>query len=154
MQSRFLKYIDKEKKSDLIADVVHEVKAARKNEERIILVELSRKYNGKTSNSIVDALIGYHYYVVEKSGMDGSGVIHYLADVQNDPHVSFRVCGIFTDQCVAETVIGLRKHFPKAPISVVSKACASDSGSGPIQFKTSFRAPKKRNMKSIGFLKM
>lgn len=129
MQRAFLSYFDKNKQSNLIANVVHEVRAARKNRERIILVELSRKYNGKTFDDIKSALNGYRHYVVEKCEMDGSGVIHHLADIQNDPDVSFRVCGIFTDQCVAETVIGLRKCFPKAPISVVSKACAP-GGSG------------------------
>ena len=77
-----------------------------------------------THRSIMRLLTGYdHYRVVQKRWSDGSS--HVILTCEDSKYMKhrFRICGVNTDACVLETVLGLAKRLPKCKIRVIKNAC-------------------------------
>ncbi len=100
-----------------------EIKKAIDNKNHIIFLEYVDC--GVTDNELMLLVIkkGYsNYSIVSKNKNDGSTAI---AEQVKSEHVnlsSFRVCGVYTDQCVFDTVRGLLRVFPGCNVEVMKDA--------------------------------
>ena len=77
-----------------------------------------------THRSIMNLLSGYkRYQVVQKRWSDGSS--HVISSCEDHMYGQqrFRVCGVNTDECVLQTVLGLARRLPMSKIKVVKNAC-------------------------------
>jgi len=106
----------------VIANCLVEIQKAVKNKAHIIFLEYSGY--GATSSKLTKGLRN-HAIFVEKDNDDGSNQIQKEVLRHKLPKY-FKVCGINTDCCVAQTVKGLTARFPKSKIEVLADACASD----------------------------
>jgi nicotinamidase-related amidase len=103
---------------EVIQRIIEEIKYARKNKYKIVVVELYQC--GFTLDSIVNALKGYPYFKVIKEHLDGSREIMFaLRDLEIN---RIEVCGRMTTACVAETVAGLRRKLPPEKVVVIADA--------------------------------
>jgi len=107
-------------KPAMVTRVVKHVKAARKSQVPVLVVEI--RGFGPTNPTVMQELAGYDKVkVVQKRNCDGSREI-VSALGPNGPK-RLRLCGLFTDDCVDKTARGLyRKGFD---IEIVEEACFS-----------------------------
>lgn len=82
---------------------------------------------GRTMDSLYE-LVDNHYNVffLRKSGCDGSNHIMRNNKAFELQEIHFKVCGVNTDACVQDTVLGLSSKYPEAVIEVISSACNSE----------------------------
>lgn len=68
----------------------------------------------------------YNLFTLRKPSCDGSYYIKRLNEAFELQDLHFKICGVNTDACVQDTVLGLSRHYPEAVIEVVEPACNSD----------------------------
>jgi len=82
--------------------------------------------NPRTHKRLRKLLEGYSLHrMEEKRFNDGSWAVLYALDRFDVEPRCFRVCGVNTDACILDTVLGLAKKLPKGRIFVVKDACNS-----------------------------
>jgi len=82
---------------------------------------------GRTMETIYDLVDNYYnIYVLKKPSCDGSSYIKKLTASFEIPTMHFKVCGVNTDACVLDTVLGLSHSYPDAVVEVIESACNSD----------------------------
>jgi nicotinamidase-related amidase len=120
-------------------EIILQIEAAKQNDCGIILVEFREEPQYRESNSpykpthvsILKAVEGYNRAaVVHKYETDGSAYINdFLEKKGKDFNTDFfRVCGVNTDICVAQTVNGLYENFYKeATFIIVEDAVNTDN---------------------------
>ena len=111
-----------------IKEIKRQIGLAKKREGPIVFMEY--KGYGKTITELMDfALTEYdEVYQFEKYDDDGSKEIVEGLSEYGVSHKKLRICGVNTDCCVLDTVIGLSKLHPKIHIEVIKKGCATESG--------------------------
>jgi nicotinamidase-related amidase len=107
-------------KPAMVTRLVKHVRAARKSQVPVLIVELSGQ--GPTDPTVMQELAGYDKVkVVQKRDCDGSREV--VSALGPNGHKRLRLCGLFTDDCVDKTAKGLyRKGFD---IEIVEEACFS-----------------------------
>ncbi|HEY9870731.1 MAG TPA: isochorismatase family protein [Candidatus Obscuribacterales bacterium] len=113
-----------------LAAVQREVKRAMHFHCPVVLLEvpyfspLDEEGYKPTHRSIMQLLSGYdRYQVVQKIFSDGSLNVINTCEWKKYGTKRFRVCGVNTDLCVLETVLGLARRLPESTIKVVQDAC-------------------------------
>lgn len=113
-----------------IKNISAEIQKAISKKDYIIFVE----YDGyeKTDIRLRRLVKGYkNFCTVRKSDDDGSREIMKVVNSKRLSKRTMRVCGVNTDACVQETVVGLSCLIPsqrKDAIKVVGKACDTAYG--------------------------
>lgn len=112
------------------AACVREVKYAVKNNHNIVFLEFGGW--GKTTSMLTDLTADYpHAVTLLKHQMDGSEEIKQHFEKKNKRPKKFHVCGVNGDQCVYETIRGMKRHFPKSKIiavlDAINASCSKDS---------------------------
>ncbi|MBX9691318.1 MAG: isochorismatase family protein [Cyanobacteria bacterium] len=80
----------------------------------------------RTHKRLLELLVGYpRYRMEEKRFNDGSNAVLWALEVLgcDEEGRNLRVCGVNTDACVLDTVLGLAKRLPKSRINVLKDAC-------------------------------
>lgn len=126
---------------DTLIAVANEIILAKQKRDAIILVEYAgceRTYSG------LNALIkGYPRKArTTKWEDDGSSEVVRVLAKHGFPMKNLRVCGVNTDCCVWETVVGLLQKLDKSQIEVVKKAC--NNMSGRFDWRRYYRHPNLR----------
>jgi nicotinamidase-related amidase len=106
--------------------VIKEVRKAKACRAGIILLEM--KGAGKTLPEIHKALSGYHKVQFKKKG-DPSGASEVFEAVTNNPFLhktKFKVCGVYTDICVTDTVNDM-SIFEDISIEVIAEGCHTEN---------------------------
>ncbi len=90
----------------------------------IVLLEYAGK--GRTCIELIRRLEGYALVrTKQKYGWGGAAeTMEAFADMGVSP-LSVSVCGVYTEQCVAQTVLGLVYNLPGNAIDVLTAACLS-----------------------------
>jgi nicotinamidase-related amidase len=116
------------KDKDTIKNVEKEVKAAIEDGAGIIVLEMEGA--GKTLKSIKKLIDSYKKTVIlEKK--DTSGAVEVLSAVRNNRFLhplKFKVCGVYTDCCVADTVNEL-SQFDTLTLEILADSCNCDEPS-------------------------
>jgi nicotinamidase-related amidase len=103
---------------------IREILKAVKDNAPIIFLE----YDGMddTLESLTECVKNYkNYYIEVKYDDDGSEEVEQIVLNNKLPKRKFKVCGVNTDCCVADTVFGLTEKFPTAKVEVIEDACNS-----------------------------
>jgi nicotinamidase-related amidase len=123
----------------VVVDFQYEFKASRKRKtieacknaiikainDEAVIVFLEYIGCGRTMKSLFNLVDTYEsVHFIRKVGCDGSLEIKVIENMLATEH--FRVCGVNTDACVEETVLGLNSEYPEAVIEVLEQACNSD----------------------------
>lgn len=105
--------------------VKQESRLAMERGWHIIVVEYDLDCAGETDSDLLELLTGYaRVHRVKKAHEDGSReVVDYCAE-HGLPTGAFRVVGVMTDVCVAQTAAGLAGLLSASSIEVVKSACA------------------------------
>lgn len=105
--------------------VKEEVRLAMQRDWHIIVVEFDLECAGETDSDLLEIMAGYaKRHQVKKAHEDGSReVVEYCAE-QGLPTNLFRVVGVMTDVCVAQTSFGLVGRLSDSSVEVVKSACA------------------------------
>lgn len=94
----------------------------------IVVVEYDLECAGQTDSDLLALLTGYaNWQTVKKAKEDGSQevVAHcLLAELKPSRLMRFRVVGVMTDVCVAQTASGLVGRLSDCTVEVVKSACA------------------------------
>ena len=129
------------KDPNTIIAVTHEIFMAKQNNHAIMLVEYDR--SGKTHTGFDEILKGYpHKARISKRDDDGSKEIVKALCRRNFPMQTLRVCGVNSDCCVRDTVIGLIGKLNKTRVEVVKKAC--NSANENFDWRNYYRHPNLR----------
>jgi nicotinamidase-related amidase len=117
----------------------------------IILLEFRpTETYGATWQRIIDLLKGYDRWDTAYKGQpDGSTEVQQLCHKNQYTIEGFVVCGVYTDQCVLETVTGLASKYPRSAVEVVPAASMSypeTQSTGRYDWK---RFPKAANISLI-----
>lgn len=112
----------------VVSNVLKLIREFKKQNNFIFVLE----YNecGETHPSIVKELNGYdNVQFVVKKKEDGSLPLIKAMKIKNPKRtkMEFNVCGVNTDACVADTVLGLNMRMPLSKINVIKRACNTDS---------------------------
>jgi len=100
------------------------IRNAIKNKAAIIFLEYVDY--GPTLPCLTDLVKGYsNVHHATKSDWDGSPHSNVLIKKHGLPNNKFKVCGVYTECCVAATVIGLSRTYNDSKINLLSKACGS-----------------------------
>jgi len=101
------------------------VRLAMERGWHIIVVEYDLECAGETDSDLLEIMAGYaKRHRVKKAQEDGSReVVEYCAE-HGLPTKLFRVVGVMTDVCVAQTTSGLVGRLSDCSIEVVKSACA------------------------------
>lgn len=109
-----------------IDGIILEIKNAIKNHFGIILVKY--KDRGIIHPQIQNALKFYKKKTTTtKKMVNGGNQVIKAARRMRFPLCDLRVCGVFTDCCVAQTVTHLSKTLPMSCIEVINNACWPDN---------------------------
>lgn len=105
--------------------VREQVSLAKERGWHIIVVEYDLDCAGETDSDLLELLAGYaKVHRVRKAQEDGSReVVEYCAE-HRLPVNLFRVTGVMTDVCVAQTSYGLVGRLSDCSVEVVKSACA------------------------------
>lgn len=111
----------------VIRNVVKEIEEARRNNHGIIIVKFANFHGDEKDNQIVpeisEALNGYkRYSVIYKRNADGSKEIFREVKKRKFPKTFFRVCGVYSNACVPQTIFGLLSRKSTRKIEVPKKA--------------------------------
>lgn len=100
------------------------ISQAMKDRQPIILVEYSDC--GSSMPSLYRLTEHYSYlYVIRKQQDDGSAEISRLIRGMKLPATNIKVCGVNTDCCVYESVMGLKRRMRNTNFEIVENACWS-----------------------------
>ena len=120
MQPKF----DSSQKESTIKNCRTLLRQAQKDKAGILLVEYIDY--GETDNRLQNMIRDYSLTkTITKISNDGSVEIRKAIKKYNYPSKLLKVCGVNTDYCVYESVVGLTKNMPRATIEVIGKACNS-----------------------------
>lgn len=139
MQSYFIGDPVQDKYLSCLKKVGQEIISAKKRGSNIILVECDYHENkpasprlGKVSCayptvSVINRLVkGYDKYVyVYKYGQDGSREIIDALAKKKIPRSNIRICGVYAEMCVKDTVLGLRRGLPRSHFYLVKDGIQS-----------------------------
>jgi nicotinamidase-related amidase len=105
--------------------VKEEVRLAMQRGWHIIVVEFDLECAGETDSDLLEIMAAYaKRHKVMKAHEDGSReVVEYCVE-QGLPTNLFRVVGVMTDVCVAQTAAGLVGRLSDCSVEVVKSACA------------------------------
>ena len=105
-----------------IIAITHEIIAAKQQKDAILIVEYQG--SGRTHSGFDNILRGYpHKARIKKNDDDGSTEIIRALNRRNFPQKTLRVCGVNTDCCVLETIVGLLRKLQKTKVEVVKQGC-------------------------------
>ncbi len=105
--------------------VKQEVTDAMARGWHIIVVEYDLECAGETDGDLLALLSGYaKKHTVKKAKEDGSQEVVDYCRNHALPINLFRVVGVMTDVCVAQTSSGLVGRLSEASVEVVKSACA------------------------------
>lgn len=137
MQEHFLQPTDTYR--DVLSQVVKEVRLAKRRGDHILIVEYEsalRNQNiihGERGSEVVPTSAAIHQAIgkytkacyVYKREMSGGEEVYQTLKEKNIPHSHVRICGVYAEWCVQETVLDLRKKIPKSRIHLVRDGIAS-----------------------------
>lgn len=105
--------------------VKEEVRLAMQRGWHIIVVEFDLECAGETDSDLLEIMAGYaRRHTVKKAHEDGSReVVEYCVEHELPANL-FRVVGVMTDVCVAQTAAGLVGRLSDCSVEVVKSACA------------------------------
>ncbi len=99
---------------------------------------------GETNFQVSQAYKDYDRVVrVTKSANDGSREFIEACLANNFSATKVFVCGVYTDQCVRETIEGIRRSLPKSKIALVASATRAAWTSNPQPFLETLRKAQK-----------
>ena len=105
--------------------VKQEVANAMARNWHIIVVEYDLECAGETDSDLLALLSGYaKLHTVKKAKEDGSQELVEYCRLNGLATNLFRVVGVMTDVCVAQTTSGLVGRLSDASLEVVKSACA------------------------------
>jgi len=117
-------YFDSAHNRKTLKSVKKLISEAMEDWQPIILVEYSGC--GSTMPSIYRLTQNYsELYIIRKSRDDGSSEISRLIRGMKLPSNNIKVCGVNTDCCVYESVMGLKRKMRAANFEIVETACWS-----------------------------
>lgn len=137
MQEHFLQ--PKDTYRNVLSHVVKEVRLAKRRGDYILVVEYESALRNQdiihgsrgsevvpTSTPIRQA-IGQYAKVcyVYKGDMDGGEEVYQTLIERKIPHSHVRICGVYAEWCVQETVLSLSHKIPKSRIHLVRDGIAS-----------------------------
>lgn len=108
-------------------NAIREITLAMERQAGILFLEFNMF--GETLPDVVAPVMQARYkrsITAIKDERDGSVFVRKAVQDRAFYSEWFRVVGVNTDQCVLETVRGIRAWFPQARIEVVADACESD----------------------------
>lgn len=112
--------------ANLIAEVGKEIKKAMSKKLPIIFVEFAGC--GRTMYRIKKLTANYNKaFVVSKHNTGGGHEVIRTITRRKLQYKTLKVCGVYTNYCVHDTVTGLSNLLPKSKIKLLSKACRSTS---------------------------
>ena len=114
------------KNPNTIIAIANEIILAKQKRHGIMIVEYSG--SGQTYSGFDNLLRGYlHKAKIKKNDDDGSNEIIRALNRRNFPQQVLRVCGVNTDCCVHDTVVGLLRKLHKTKVEVIKDACNTES---------------------------
>jgi len=91
----------------------------------IVVVEYDLECAGRTDSDLLELLSGYaNWHIVKKAKEDGSSEVVAHCLLNGLSAQLFRVVGVMTDVCVAQTASGLVGRLSDCSLEVVKSACA------------------------------
>jgi nicotinamidase-related amidase len=106
---------------DIIPQCKREIKKAIAGKEYIIFLEFNNC--GVTDDALIKMIIGYsNCSIISKCDNDGSFAIIKEMKEENLKYTHFKVCGVYTDQCVLSTVRGLNGKLKQCTIEIIQDA--------------------------------
>ena len=109
----------------IVYNVIDEIEQAKQKQCAIVLVKMLSE--GSIDVRILEATQGYNKIAqVGKRYSDGSTGVKRAIIKHNFPKACLRVCGVNTDECVADTVKGIATTWPKSKIEIAREACNSN----------------------------
>jgi len=90
----------------------------------IVLLEFNPWRNGPTMPQLKRHLDGYERQMMRVKSTDGGSYL--VVEACEDfgyPMQYFRACGVYTDACVKQTVLGLSARLPSCSVRVIREAC-------------------------------
>ncbi len=116
MQKGYYLYPFKEKFSEVKKNIIKQINKFKKNNDWIIILELDPDEIGTTNSTIMRAVYAYDKVkVLTKFSCDGSTqIISFLDSIglcKDYFTPNFHICGLYGDQCVLQTFLGLIDHF-------------------------------------------
>jgi GTPase Era involved in 16S rRNA processing len=115
------------RKKSLQNNIIKEIKKARENSQGILVLEFITNECNKTHKAIIDPLRNYPFKkIVEKKDCDGSEeIMEQLRKHSFFNKTHLKICGVNTDECVADTVNTL-SEFDDIEIEVLPECCNTD----------------------------
>jgi nicotinamidase-related amidase len=110
---------------EITKNIQREILSAINNQASIVFLEFSNSGATLACLSELPTHHGYRSYTIEKDKNDGANDVAALALGKDLPIHLFKIAGINTDYCVADTVAGLAALFPESTIEVIDNCCAS-----------------------------
>jgi nicotinamidase-related amidase len=120
MQQSFLDGLYSSDRSDCVANVKREINKAVKNGSPILFVEF--KDWGHTIKELIPQSYSNISFVTKNKRSGAEEIVQELNRQRWSDKI--KVCGIFTNQCVKESVIDLIKIHKYKNIKIIEKACA------------------------------
>lgn len=101
------------------------IKKAVKDKAFILFVEYYEC--GRTMKELLSLVENYNniFYVIKKED-NGSKYVQLAMNHLNLPIGHIKVCGVNTDECVQQTILGLQKLYADSNIEVIANACNAD----------------------------
>ena len=107
---------------NVVIAVTEQILLAKRNKWAIILLEYAGCYNSHQGYN--DLLKGYPKKArISKEDDDGSLEVSQAIRRRKFPFKNLRLCGVNTDACVWETVVGLLNRYEQSRVEVVKSAC-------------------------------
>lgn len=112
----------------VIVGVTREILEAKRRKSGIIFLEYKPTDEmGRTHEGLFSLIKGYpHKARVTKDDDDGSLEVVKALRRRGFAKHTLRVCGVNTDCCVYETIVGLLDRLDRSKIEVVKDACESE----------------------------
>lgn len=137
MQDTFLWPIETYK--PVISHVIREIRLAKRRGDHILVVEFETVLSNSgfiydtvgcksapTHADLKKAIGTYNKACfVFKRMVNGGREVHQTLLEKNIPHTNVRICGVYADACVRETVVDLSKRIPKSQIHLVKNGIAT-----------------------------
>ena len=125
MQSSFLDYCAPDYITPVIEQVVHQVRLAIRRKAPILIVEF--RSSGCTIPAITTLVEPYKLvHTVIKSQMDVTSALPKKCQRLIQKASRLRVCGLYTEDCVCASVIGLLGKFRTLQIDLIKSACGAN----------------------------
>lgn len=137
MQDNFLCPV--EAYQSTISHTIKEIRLAKRRGDHILIVEFESALSNSgfihdtvgskavPTNADIKKAVGTYRkacFVFKRMVNGGSEVYQTLLE-KNIPHSHIRVCGVYADACVHETVVDLAKRIPKSQIHLVKNGVAT-----------------------------